>query len=99
MAARKKKLEPADPPLPEGYSFELPNFTLWATTREELLRAWVVVCFSDVSPIAEYDGNVLVNNMDLVYKWLDTGAVPPPPGAKKPKHLTVVKPKPEDPPS
>jgi hypothetical protein len=44
----------------------------WSTDPDEQCRAYVVRLMAD----PQYDGYILVSNMDAVYKWLRHGAIP-----------------------
>jgi hypothetical protein len=53
---------------------------------DEQRRAFVLETMAD----AELDGRLLVQNMDLVYKWLADGSVPPTEKSKRVPTLKTV---------
>lgn len=52
--------------------FEHHPIPLWASSADEMRRAWLIEMFAD----ADIAGEVLVRNMATVERWLKTGEVP-----------------------
>lgn len=54
---------------------KLPEYPDWADNAEQR-RAYVLDCLTQCGDAPGIDGRVFVGNLDLVSKWLETGAVP-----------------------
>ena len=64
---------------PEEEEDELPDIHLtapeaypWTDDPNEKRRAFIIELMAN----PDYDGGILVGNMELIYQWLTTGAVP-----------------------
>lgn len=48
----------------------------WAMDDEERCRSFVYVQMTDGGDASQIDGKILVENMDMIYKWIRSGELP-----------------------
>lgn len=45
---------------------------LWAGSVDEMRRAWLIEMFAN----SDIDAKILIQNLDVVCRWLETGEIP-----------------------